>query len=182
MNNMTYIKRIQHEIILLEQHYGNSFDTTYLYAELYKTKNINPNYCVYIPGRKNTIYQYMILFPTKFPFNPCKLYLLQDGNFENTIEYISYLIKEYRNINSFSKKYNIQNFTYKLSCPCCVSLSCFWNPSKRAIQMIQEFEESKNTFIIIRQKMINYCLINSYFIQIQKKYLHNIVLHIIEFL
>ena len=48
--------------------------------------------------------------------------------------------------------------------------------------MIQEFEESKNTFIIIRQKMINYCLINSYFIQIQKKYLHNIVLHIIEFL
>ena len=101
-------KRIQHEIILLEQHYGETFNSTYLYAEMNNLKDGVLNHCVYIPVSCDSVHNYMILFPKHYPFSACKLYILEYGNFEGMKEYLSYLLEIYRKISCFAIKRDIK--------------------------------------------------------------------------
>ena len=179
-------KRIEHEIILIEQNHGEVMDCTQCYNDICQVKTSNfkePNHhCIYIPNNDDIEEQFLVIFPSNFPFDACKVYILNHGNFAQKIEYVKYLRQNYETLRKTCRLYDVESFMSHLNCPCCVSLACNWNPSKRAIHMIREYHNSKSTYKEVRCRLMNYYLMNSFFIQHHNKNFNSVAFHILNYL
>lgn len=179
---MKYIKRVEHEIILLQQHYGTTYDATQCYNDIYKNSLLKTSRSVYIPANDDNPNHYLIHFPYDYPFKSCNLYLLYDGNFGKRIHYITILKSQYVDILKLTQKYGYPKLSDYLCCPCCVSLSCNWEPGKKAINMIEEYSNTRNTYKNIKRKLMIAFIFRSLFSQKFDLRCDNIVSELMELL
>lgn len=177
---MRYIKRIEHEIILLQQHYGTTYDATQCYNDIYKKSLLKPCRTVYIPVNDNVQCHYVIHFPYDYPFSPCELYLLDNGDFGKKENYITILKSHYVDILNLTQKYGYPKLSDYLCCPCCVSLSCNWVPNKKAIYMIKEYNNTRNIYKKIKHKLMIAFIFRSLFSQKFDLCCDNVVSGLIE--
>ena len=179
-------KRIEHEIILIQQNYGETIDCTQCYNDICQVDTSNSkernHHCIYIPNNDDIHEQFLVYFPDNFPFDACKLYLLKSGNFAHKIDYVMHLIQNYKRLQTLCNIYDAKCFMNHLDCPCCVSLGCHWNPSRRAIHMIREYQNFNSMQNEVKQKLLFYKLLNLYFTQHYDKNLKSVAFHILNYL
>lgn len=179
---MRYIKRVEHEVILLQQHYGTTYDATQCYNDIYKNSPLKLNRSVYIPGNDDNPNHYLIHFPSDYPFTPCQLYLLKDGDFGKKENYIALLKEQYVDILKLTQNYGHPKLSDTLCCPCCVSHSCNWKPCKKAIHMIQEYNHTRTIYKNIKNKLVIAFIFRSLFSQKYDLCCDNIVSQLLELL
>lgn len=85
-----------------------------------------------------------IIIKDMYPFKPPQLLI------DNT-DYITWFLKEYIQMNSFLKKFNITN-----DCICCHTIICSWVPTYTIDQIIDEYKLYYDKYEILKSMQLFY--------------------------
>lgn len=125
---------------------------------------------------KNIIFKYV--FKKDYPFRPCKLYILQNGNY---VEYQVMLKMKYMKYIYYSRELFGPNVSI-LHCPCCFNIHCLWHVSDMSFMMMHEYMNYLNFYKNIKECYYGKLSLKKYFNETYLKSMDHIISNILSYL